>query len=128
VVAIRGKSSIPKRMGMIRSGFPWETEVAIRCIKKGIPTAIAVQSRGTNTRRRGSFWVIPSIVRITAPGISQRRAKFVSSAESVISRKGIKIRQKIKGTSAGAPTISIPALIHRDNSKPPGSIKAPRKN
>jgi hypothetical protein len=126
VVAIRGKSSIPKRIGMIRSGFLWETEVAIRCIKKGIPTAIAVQSRGTNTRRRGSF--IQFIVRITAPGISQRRAKFVSSAESVIIRKGIKIRQKIKGTSAGAPTISIPALIHRDNSKPPGSIKAPWKN
>jgi hypothetical protein len=67
------------------------------------------------------------MVRITATGISQSRAKFAELPPAGI--RGVRDNKNpIKiGAMAGRQTISIKALNHRENPKPPGSIRELRK-
>jgi hypothetical protein len=67
------------------------------------------------------------MVRITAAGISQSRAKFAELPPA--GTRGVRDNKnptKI-GNKTGKQTISIQALNHRENPKPPGSIRGPRK-
>jgi hypothetical protein len=101
---------------------------AIILIRKGIPTAMAVQSRGVSTRRDGSLRALQLTARIAAPGISQSRAKLVYPTGPERTPRREKIKQTTRGSAAGRATISIQALTHRENPNPPGVIKDPIRN
>ena len=94
---------------------------------KEIPVARAVQSRGTNTKWRGSFRTPQVMVRITATGISQSRAKFAELPPA--GTRGVRDNKNLIkiGSMTGRQTISIQALNHREKPKPPGSIRELRK-
>jgi hypothetical protein len=124
VAAIKGRAAIQRNSGiMIKLKLS-----RIIYIKKGIPTAIAVHSRGTNTSRAGSFWALQFIVRMAAPGMSHRRAKLAKSAEEEKIRRNEKRAHTRRGSTAGRLMISTQIPAHRENPKPPAWIKEPRRN
>jgi hypothetical protein len=116
--AIQRTSGIMTKLNLSRMIF----------IKKGMPTAIAVHRRGTSISREGSFWALQFTARIAAPGMSQRRAKLAKSAEPENIRRDEKRAHTRMGRTAGRLTISIQMLAQRENPKPPGLIKDPRRN
>jgi hypothetical protein len=117
VAAKKGRTAIQRNSGMTAK-LKLKRSRIIR-IKKGIPTAIAVQSRGTNTSREGSLWALQFIVRIAAPGMSQRRAKLAKSAEAEKIRRNEKRAHTRRGRTAGRLTISTQIPAHRENPNPP---------
>jgi hypothetical protein len=121
---MRGRAAMQRNSGiMIRLKL-----FRIMFIKKGIPTAMAVQSRGTSTRREGSSWALQLMARMAAPGMSQRRAKLTKSADAEKIRRNENRAHTRRGRTAGRLTISIQIPAHREKPKPPAWIKEPRRN
>jgi hypothetical protein len=93
-----------------------------------MPTARAVQRRGTATSKTGSLLELQLNARRAPTGISHSRIKFAKPAFPEKPRKR-NMRKHIKrGIRTGRLTISTKPNIQRDNPNPPGLIILPRKN
>jgi hypothetical protein len=93
-----------------------------------MPTANAVQRRGTATSKIGSLYELQLNALRAPTGISHSKIKFAKPASPEKPRKR-KIRKHIKsGISTGRLTISTKPNIQRENPNPPGLIILPRKN
>jgi len=117
------------RILMIETAAEYQLKrLIIQLMKKEMPAARAVQIMGTITSRIGSFCELQLKALRAATGMSQSRAK---SAKSTSPEKPLKIKMiahKKRGIRTGRLTMSIKPESQRENPKPPGLIKLPRKN